>query len=227
MKRTTFKGVEVTDEDIVHQMERFDAEFREGFSKWGAFAVKHDEKLYPPKQILSMATGVNVDEFSGGDYSNKRFFDLGFEVISAVPVTESVKEVEEAVETSLSLERDLENFLVTNLSQLEPGLSLFQEQEKSGKQFDAGPAGRIDILCVDQGNNLVVLELKAGEADDKVCTQVLRYMGWVQENIAKGRQVRGMIVANEFNEKLKYAVKPVPMIALKKYDVSFKFANIS
>jgi endonuclease len=52
-------------------------------------------------------------------------------------------------------------------------------------------------------------------------------MGWVQENIAKGRQVRGMIVANEFNEKLKYAVKPVSMIALKKYDVSFKFANIS
>ena len=121
----------------------------------------------------------------------------------------------------------MENFLITNLTQLEPGLSLFQEQEKSGKQFDAGPAGRIDILCVDQVHNLVVLELKAGEADDKVCTQVLRYMGWVQENVAKGHQVRGMIIANEFNEKLKYAVKPVPMIALKKYDVSFKFANIS
>jgi hypothetical protein len=177
--------------------------------------VKHDEKLYPPKQVLSMATGISVDEFGGGDYTNRRFFDLGFEVVTAIPPPESVEEVEEAVETSLSLQRDLENFLVGNLEQLEPGLSLFEEKEKLGKQFDAGPAGRIDVLCVDQHRNLEVLELKAGEADDKVCAQVLRYMGWVQENVAEGRQVRGLIVANGFSEKLKYAVRPVPTIGLR------------
>jgi hypothetical protein len=71
------------------------------------------------------------------------------------------------------------------------------------------------------------LELKAGEADEKVCAQVLRYMGWVQENLAAGRHVRGMIVANDFSEKLKYAVKPVPTIALKKYEVSFRFENVA
>ena len=81
------------------------------------------------------------------------------------------------VAASLSLERDLENFLIADLTQLEFGLQLFQENDKSGKQFIAGDAGRIDVLCVDQSQNLVVLELKAGEADDKVATQILRCMG--------------------------------------------------
>jgi Endonuclease NucS len=227
MKQTTFKGKVVTYEDVVRQMVRFDKDHREGFSKWGTFAVRHGENLYPPKQVLSMATGFSVDEFSGGDYTNRHFLELGFEVVNSVPMAENLKEIEEAVETSLSLERDLENFLVTNLSHLEPGLILFKENEKFGKQFDAGPAGRIDVLCIDQHRSLVVLELKAGEADEKVCAQVLRYMGWVQENLAAGRHVRGMIVANDFSEKLKYAVKPVPTIALKKYEVSFRFENVA
>jgi len=61
--------------------------------------------------------------------------------------------------------------------QLEFGLQLFQENDKSGKQFIAVDAGRIDVLCVDQSQNLVVLDLKAGEAAATVATQILRYMG--------------------------------------------------
>ena len=208
-------------------MQRFDAEFRDKFSAWGTWAIERDGKYYPPKKLLSMATGIDVDDFNGGPPTNDRFKELGFNVVSRSGLQEAEEEIEEAIETSLSLERDLENFLVADLNQLEDGLQLFSRDGKSGKQFDVGDAGRIDLLCIDQAQNFVVLELKSGEADDKVCAQVLRYMGWVKKNVAGGRGVRGIIVANDFSEKLKYAVMPVPAIILKKYEVRFRFADIA
>lgn len=45
------------------------------------WALVHDEKYYPPKKIISIATGVSVNEFSGGPESNGYLNDLGFEVI--------------------------------------------------------------------------------------------------------------------------------------------------
>ncbi len=41
------------------------------------------------------------------------------------------------------------------------------------------------------------------------------------------RGIRAVIIANNFTEKLKYAVMLVPMITLKKYDVRFEFANVA
>jgi hypothetical protein len=52
-------------------------------------------------------------------------------------------------------------------------------------------------------------------------------MGWIKKNVAADRGVRGIIVANDFSEKLKYAVMPVPAIALKRYEVRFQFADVS
>lgn len=225
MKQTTFRGKDVTEEGVIRAMHLFDAELRDNFTGWGIYAVERDGKLYPPKRILSMATGIDVDDFAGGEPTNSRFKDLDFAIVKLSGL-ESPDEIEDAVETSLSIERDLENFLVADLPQIESGLQLFNENEKTGRQFDAKDAGRIDILCVDQEQHLVVLELKAGEADAKVASQILQYMGWIEENIAYGRPVRGIIIANEFSEKLKYAVRPVPAITLKKYEVRFTFIDI-
>ena len=217
----------LTDERISAEMVRFDAELRGTFSAWGTWAIECDGKFYPPKKLLSMATGIDVDDFNGGPTTNDRFKELGFSVVRRSGLPEAEDLIEEAIETSLSLERDLENFLAADLSQLEAGLQLFNRDGKSGKQFDVGEAGRIDLLCIDQAQNFVVLELKSGEADDKVCAQVLRYMGWVKKNVAGPRGVRGIIVANDFNEKIKYAVMPVPAIMLKRYEVRFQFADVT
>lgn len=132
----------------------------------------------------------------------------------------------EAKGTTLSLERDLEYSLLSNLEQLEPGLMLLDEKEIAGTQIESGIVGRLDILCIDQKNNLVVIELKAGKANDRVCGQILRYMGWVKENLAGDRDVRGIIVANEFTNRLKYASTVMPNVSLKKYEIRFEFTEI-
>jgi len=51
-------------------------------------------------------------------------------------------------------------------------------------------------------------------------------MGWVKENLATGNQkVKGIIICHEQDERLSYAVKMVPEIALKFYEVSFSLKD--
>jgi hypothetical protein len=53
--------------------------------------------------------------------------------------------------TEFAYERDLRNLLSKNLTAIEPGLSLFEEEEITGIEFPAG--GRfLDILALDQDN---------------------------------------------------------------------------
>lgn len=153
--------------------------------------------------------------------------ETGVQLLDANGGTNSMEDVEqENINTAASLEKDLENALVSNLEQLEPGLSLYEKNGIRGQQFDTNAVGRIDILAIDKQGNYVVIELKAGEADDKVCGQILRYMGWVKKELADGKPVRGIIIANSFSEQLKYAVSAVPNISLKLYKVHFTFSDV-
>ena len=70
-------------------------------------------------------------------------------------------EVEESIEASVSLERDLHSYLATRVNEIESGLTLVENGVEC--QTDAG---RIDLLARDANNHLVVVELKAGKAKD-------------------------------------------------------------
>jgi hypothetical protein len=139
---------------------------------------------------------------------------------------EEEKPMPPAIDTSLSLERDLEKNLLVNLEQLEPGLRLYADQDVSGHQLDTGEVGRLDILAVDKDDRLVVIELKAGTADDTVCGQLLRYLGWVTSNLAEGRETRGLIVANNFTKSLEYAAEAMDNVSLIRYEILFEFSDV-
>lgn len=91
--------------------------------------------------------------------------------VAATEVQELVEAVDEgetplmAMETSVSLERDLERSLVMNLSQLEHGLRLYHADGLQGHQLDTDVVGRIDILAVDLEGGLAVVE-RAGLRPD-------------------------------------------------------------
>jgi hypothetical protein len=99
------------------------------------------------------------------------------------------------------LEKKIEDFWVQSLGMLEKGLTLL----KGGRQYST-PIGRIDLLCKSSNGEYVVIEIKAGEANDSVFGQILRYIGWVHRNLpSAGNNVRGIIIAGKFPESARYS----------------------
>lgn len=70
-------------------------------------------------------------------------------------------------QTGFAYESDLRNFLAKNLTIIESGLKLYQDEGISGIEFPVG--GRfIDLLAIDRHNNYVVIELKVSKGYDRV-----------------------------------------------------------
>ena len=225
MPTITFRGKQYTNRDVLDAMARFDRDRRATFTRWKTYAIRHEGNQYPPKEIMRIMAG-DIGHLTGGEPTNHYFRDLGFAVGEAdedIATPDTV--LEDAVDTTLHLESDLEGFLVRDLSQLEKGLQLHAVDGARGQQFDAGPAGRIDLLARDAQGNLVIIELKAGEADRQVCGQIQAYMGWAMDSLAGGRSVRGIIVAGSFTERAKLAAKVVPGLSLRTYSVVFRFGD--
>lgn len=103
------------------------------------------------------------------------------------------------------------------------GLELYEEDpESSGAQYQT-PVGRIDFLTRDKKTgDFVVIELKCGKATDSALAQLLRYMGWVKENLAGEKDVRGLILAEDTDDKLKFAIKFVSNVKVLTYKVSLQ-----
>ena len=114
------------------------------------------------------------------------------------------------------LERELQDALKTNLHQLEPGLEL------SGTEQSVG-AGRADIVTHDNEGNIVIIELKAGTAQPDSMTQLLAYMGSIDN--PESRPVRGILVARDFHTRVKHAAKAVPNVDLRSYSFMFSFSD--
>lgn len=126
-----------------------------------------------------------------------------------------------------AFEKDLQNFLVKNLELIEPGLRLYEEEGITGVEFPVG-GRRVDILAVDTNNHLVVIELKVSRGHDRVLGQILRYMGWIKENLADENQnVRGIIIARDITSDLKWACAATQGITLKEYSISFSLDKIN
>lgn len=129
--------------------------------------------------------------------------------------------IEESIEASVSLERDLHNWLTTRLSEIEPGLILVD----GGVEYQT-EVGRIDILAKDQTGGLVVIEIKAGKAKDSALGQLLGYMGCLSSSNEQPK-VRGILVASSFDTRVICAAKGLPNVKLVKYQLSFNLEEIT
>lgn len=134
--------------------------------------------------------------------------------------------IEPSSPSEFAYESDLRDFLAKDLSILEPGLRLYEDEGITGVEFPAG--GRfVDILGVDAGGRLVVIELKVSRAYDRVVGQLLRYVGWIEKNLAEpGQGVRGVIIAREISEDLQLACSMIPGIDLMEYELSVSVRKI-
>ncbi len=116
------------------------------------------------------------------------------------------------------LESGLEEAVKFNLSQLD----LVLADDPIQQQCNMGVGvGRSDLICRDKSDNYVVLELKATHSSDEVVGQILRYMGYVDENWAKkeDKQVTGIILTPSFDEQLRLAVTQVNKIKVLRFRI--------
>jgi restriction system protein len=148
----------------------------------------------------------------------------GMPAPTAVPVMTSEGLVEDPV--AFGMEKHLEDFLVANWSQTELGrdFDIFTDDgELVGQQYPTD-TGNLDILAISKDRKrLLVVELKKGRASDAVVGQILRYMGFVQEELAEqGQTVEGVVIALDDDHRIRRALAMVPSVGFFRYKVSFQ-----
>lgn len=114
-------------------------------------------------------------------------------------------------------ERHMQRAIRQNIEQLEPKMRIDDDGVERRVE-----SGFIDITARDANDCLVVIELKTGIAGQRAVAQILSYMGDVaaEEDTA---DIRGLLVAFDFDHKAKAAAKMVPSLELITYGFRFEF----
>ena len=123
-------------------------------------------------------------------------------------------------------ENDLKNFLASNLHVIRPNLTVYQDGDITGVEFPVG-SRRIEILALENEHDFVVIELKVSKGYDRAVGQLLRYMGWIEQNLAEPEQkVKGMIIARSIFDDLRLATSRVSDVELFEYELSISLNKI-
>lgn len=164
----------------------------------------------------------NLQSYKNAVVRYRKFLtDPNFKTEISSITQESISEIEtitqaDSYQQKFSMERDMQAALRRNIESLHPSLKIIDDGAER-----AVDSGLIDITCED-GNSIVVVELKAGKADSRAIGQILGYMGDISEEESE-RNVRGILVANDFDKRAKAAARVVPTLTLMKYSIEFKF----
>ncbi|WP_197272402.1 endonuclease NucS domain-containing protein [Brevundimonas sp. AAP58] len=173
----------------------------------------------------------NLASYKNAIERYRRFRDNGGDVLGDEPLeTTGVSPVAlappgwadaEDLGQRIGLERDMQAALRLAIDDLEAGLKVVDE---GAERFVE--SGRIDITCRDAAGAYVVIELKAGPAGQRAVAQVLSYMGDVLVEEADS-EVRGILIASEFDKKAVAAARMAPSLKLVEYGVKFSFRPVS
>ncbi len=129
-------------------------------------------------------------------------------------------------EQRFGLERHLHDFLFDNWDKTELGKEwgLYTEDGDPESAYEyPTDVGNIDVLAKHRKEaRWLVVELKRGQTSDDTVGQILRYIGWVRQHLAKTKEkIEGLIIARSVDKNLRYAVSEVPHVKLMEYRVSF------
>ena len=188
--------------------------------KWNGVAIERAVM----SEVLQNSTG------SIGTVSNITHHHEEIEKLLGVALSPKLVVTDASVEdpASFALEEHLEDFLVKNWPHTELGkdYDIYEEDGEKAQQYqtDTGP---LDILAISKDRKrLLVVELKKGRASDAVVGQTLRYMSFVQDELAEsGQTVWGVIIAHEDDQRIRRALAMIPTITFYRYQVSFKLAK--
>lgn len=131
---------------------------------------------------------------------------------------------QERIDTPNLAEKELRDYLAAkrDLEELGPRYKQYQLVQK---EFDTRTVGRIDLLYQDtvEGDFLVAEIKKTEDTGRKVVGQIASYMGWVKQNLAKGKTVHGLIIVRSATPKLLAAVSGMGNCELASYEATLSF----
>jgi hypothetical protein len=140
--------------------------------------------------------------------------DLLQEYKNETPSLESKQN--ELFEITARIERSLQSSLRKAISKLEEGLSIIDNgTERKTK------VGTIDITAQDHLNKKVIITINAFDAKNDVIANTLALMEAIKNTDAC--EVRGIIVASGFSQKLVLAAKQISNLKLVGYGIQFNF----
>jgi CRISPR/Cas system-associated exonuclease Cas4 (RecB family) len=130
-------------------------------------------------------------------------------------------------------ERLLHELIVANWEKTELGRDWVIYSDESdplaGVEYPTG-VGRIDILARHREKpEWLVIEIKKDKSSEAAVGQILKYIGWIEEEMAEsGQKVFGMLICREIDKTTKYAVKAAPKnrIKLVEYSLDIKLNKV-
>lgn len=125
--------------------------------------------------------------------------------------------------TNFAYEKDLQTALCSHISELFPehhifgGLGIGVEYSIGGKRIDV-------LLEHEKTKDLLVVELKSGEADFKVFGQISMYIGLLSRQFPE-RKISGVIIAACIDDSLIHACEITDKVSLKTYRMSIELED--
>jgi predicted house-cleaning noncanonical NTP pyrophosphatase (MazG superfamily) len=152
-----------------------------------------------------------------------RHLDSNFGTVEIPSEPDSLIPREESVVLEFAQEKLLKESLVDHWNEIpefrERNLQIYGGPTK-GVEYDAGTAGRIDILAENEAtSDLTVIELKRGKSGEQHLGQLLRYMGWVRSKLSLENDVYGLLIASGFRESVRFAIRELRKVGLMEYDL--------
>lgn len=178
--------------------------------------LEYNFKLLKVKKKLEEIIGRTLENFEFARLLYHAFPKEQLEIIDGQPITTETPQEEQKFE-ALEVQH-YQTLLHRNMPRLFPKLKYFDEEEQVRKngQYDTQAVGIMDMLCIDEHGDFLIIEIKR-QATDKTIGQILRYMGWTMEELCKdGQKVKGLIVAERKDIQLEFALKVIPGVKFMK-----------
>jgi ribosomal protein L37E len=123
----------------------------------------------------------------------------------------------------VDFEDSLQNYISKNWEELPFGedWKIYNRSLFSKGKYNTQEIGEIDLLAKHKTMpKWLIIELKKDQSSDATVGQILRYMGWVKENLSEENEtVEGLIIAGTEDDRIQYALKCLKNISLKIYQL--------